>query len=351
MPFFRNDLQRTRLQQGKCPIKNCPVKIQQHRTPFRRYKGKMIYLPFCPEHGIRVHSNTFVYYNGPSKEDLLTSTKRNLIFNAEYYVANFLDKSSKVESSRLCYESSEDAVTYNVFTELFAKHEPLRKLVRHIAKTEITQSVELYLWGGKIDVRNNSFSDYKPLQKVRKHLEHDIRSFVTEPDIILIVPKKILICIEAKFGSKNPIAKEKEEKTGEKPKSTAKLIKRYCSRNAIIDTNNIFDFQNRPGRFYEQLFRNIVFAASMAKLAGIENWYVVNLRSQHVMDLKKGKPESMPVVRNIRSILRPKYKKRFVHLTWEDIYYKSVKDNPNLSNLSWYMKNKTLSCRRAFNIF
>ena len=128
-------------------------------------------------------------------------------------------------------------------------------------------------------------------------------------------------------------------------------MERSLRRSEDKQTNDIFDFQNRPSRFYEQLFRNIVFAASMAKLAGIENWYVVNLRSQHVMNLKKGKPESTPVVRNIRSTLRPKYKKRFLHLTWEDIYYRSVKGNPHLSNLSWYMKNKTLSCRRAFNIF
>jgi len=349
--FFRNDLQKTRLKQGKCPVKNCSVNVENHRAPFQRYKGKMRYLPFCPEHGIRIHKNTFVYYNGPSKSDLITATKRNLMFHTQYYVANFLNKPNKVEAHRLCYESSEDAVTYNVFTELLSDGRALKKLVRYITKKEINEDVELYLWGGKIDLINESFSEYEPLQEVRKRLEHDIHKFVTEPDIMFLVPKKILVCIEAKFGSKNPLSEEKEEKIGQKPKSRGKLIERYCNNNNIIDNNDIFDLDNLPRRFHEQLFRNLVFAASMAKLADIEKWYVVNLRSQHVVNLKKGKPESMPVTRNIRSILTREYKKRFLHLTWEDIYDKCITGNTNLNNLAWYMKNKTLNYRRAFNIF
>lgn len=220
--FFRNDLQRIRLQQGKCPIKNCVVNIQHHQAPFKQYKGEMIYLPFCPEHGIRMHKNTFVYYNGPSEEDLVTATKRNLMFHTQYYVANFLNKSNKAESHRLCYESSEDAVTYNVFTELLSDGRALKKLVRYITRKEISEDVELYLWGVKIDLKNNKLTRYdplSPLSKVRKHLEFDIKNFKTGPDIMLIVQKKILICIEAKFGSKNPVAEPKEE---EKRRETQK---------------------------------------------------------------------------------------------------------------------------------
>ena len=171
--FFRNDLQRTRLQLGKCPVKNCAVDIQEHQAPFKWYKSKMIYLPFCLEHGIRIHKNTFVYYNGPSKDDLITATKRNLVFHHDYYIVNFLHKSNKVESHRLCYESSEDAVTYNVFTELFSDDRALKKLVRYITKKETNEDVELYLWGGKIDLKSNKFSRYDPLNKVRKHLEYN----------------------------------------------------------------------------------------------------------------------------------------------------------------------------------
>ncbi len=87
----------------------------------------------------------------------------------------------------------------------------------------------------------------------------------------------------------------------------------------------------------------------MAKLEGSADWYVVNLRNQHVMNLKRGKPESMPILRNIRSILKPKYKKRFTHLTWEGMFEKIMKGDERLVNLTWYLKNKSLACGRAFN--
>jgi len=349
--FTHNDLQKTRLLKGKCPVRDCMVNIHSHKAPFQRYKGKMRYLPFCPEHGIRIHSQSFVYYNGPLKEHLTTATKRNLPFNSHYYASNFFKKGAKMESGRLCYESSEDAVSYNVFTELLSNMSALKKLTHHITRKEIKGDVELYLWGGRIDLRNNRFSPYKPLIDMRKHLESDIRMFATEPDIMLVVPKQAVICIEAKFGSKNPIAKESKVQVGQKPKDVAGLIERYCSRNKVIDTNDIFDFRKMPFLFYEQLFRNVVFAASMAKLVDVPYWHVVNLRNQHIMNVKKGKAQSMPILRNIRSILRPSYKKGFSHLTWENIYDIAIKDAPDLSNLAWYLKTKSLNCQRAFNIF
>jgi hypothetical protein len=354
--FFRNDLQKMRLEQGKCPIKNCSVDIQQQDVPFKHYKGRMIYLPFCPEHGLRIHknTNTFVYYNGPmeKRENLIIATKRNLMFNSEYFVRNFLEKSNKVESHRLCYENSEDAVTYNVFTEILNSGHALKKLAKHITGEELVPDIELYLWGRKIDLKNNRLLKYSPLEQVQAELEPDIKKFKTEPDIMLIFSNKLLVCIEAKFGSKNPITQEKEEKVGEKPKSRAKLIERYCCKNMILDEGKqIFDFDNPPEVLYEQLFRNIVFAASMAKYAGIEQWYVVNLRSQHVMNVKRGEPESRPVLKNVRAILKRDYKKRFLELTWEKLYEICIRYNEGLHNLSWYMKNKTLGCDRGFNIF
>jgi len=345
--FYRNDLQRTRLWAGKCPVKNCSVKVKNYMVNFQKWM-----VPFCPEHGIRIHKTSgFVYYNGRQEEDLILATKRNLMFHSDYYTANFFKKSNKMESGRLCYESSEDAVSYNVFTELLSNRYALRKLVNYVSKREIKDDVELYLWGGKIDLRTSRFVPYKPLLDVRDRLENDIKRFKTEPDIMLIVPKKILICIEGKFGSKNPIAKDRREVMGEKPKDINKLIERYCRKNKMIDVGKIFDFKCMPKPFYEQLFRNIVFAASMAELGNIPEWYVVNLRNQHVMNLKQGKPESMPVMRNIRSILKATYKKRFNHLTWEQIYDIAIKRNENLCNLTWYLKNKSLGCGRAFNIF
>lgn len=338
--FFRNDLQRTRLS-DHCPVRNCYADLQ--KISFGKYQ-----LPFCYEHGLRIHPSGFVYYNGPSGSDLEIATRRNLLFNGDYYILNFLRQHNKMESSRLCYENSEDAVSYNVFTELLSK-KALRKLVNAIVKPEIHEDVSLCLWGNNINLINKTTKPYDSFMKVRKELEGDITRFNTEPDIILTIPGKLVICIEAKFGSKNPIAKEHKEEFGEKPKKRERLIKRYWENNRII-SKDIFVFRDPSRVFYEQIFRNIVFAASMARIEGHNNWYVVNLRNQHVMNLKRGKPESYPIKRNILSMLNSKYKDRFIHLTWENIYELVVANNEDLSNLKWYLKNKSLSCGRAFNV-
>ncbi len=164
--FFKNDLQRTRLHEGKCPVRDCRCEL--HEVPFHRYKGEMRYLPFCPEHGIRIHSDTFVYYNGPSKQDQVTAIRRNLPFHGNYYVQNVLGKPGKLESHRLCYESSEDAVTFSVFTLLLSNRHAIRELAGRITGTEVKRDVELYLWGGRIDLENGKFAHpYLPLQEVR----------------------------------------------------------------------------------------------------------------------------------------------------------------------------------------
>jgi len=342
--FFKNDLSRTHLAQGKCPVKNCSSDLR--KVPFQKSL-----VPFCSEHGLRIHKTSgFVYYNGSTQTSKAVATKRNFMFNSDYCINNFYKKGNKIESHRLCYESSEDALTFNIFSELLSKKYPLKKLVSAITKKEILDDIDLYLWGNKIAMESKDTKFYGPLRQLHNALEPGIKPFITEPDIMLIIPKKLVICIEAKFGSKNPIAKDKTVKEGEKPKRTNELIKKYCLKNKIINTDTIFDFNNMPDLFYEQLFRNIVFAASMAKLEGATDWRVVNLRNQHVMNIKQGKPESAPVMRNVRSILRPKYKKRFSHLTWEEIYNIAIKGDSRLADLTWYMKNKSLGCSRAFNV-
>jgi len=75
--FSRYEISRSRLKKGYCPVKDCKTDIQNYRVPFQKRKGTMMYLPFCPEHGIRIHTNGFVYYNGTSSADKILSTKRN----------------------------------------------------------------------------------------------------------------------------------------------------------------------------------------------------------------------------------------------------------------------------------
>ncbi len=109
MSFLRNDLQVTRLWKSKCPVKNCSTDMRRHKAPFRKEREHAVPAVFS-EHGILAHRNGFVYYNGRDRTDLITATKRNLLFHRDYYIENFLKNGNKMESGRLCYENSEDAL-------------------------------------------------------------------------------------------------------------------------------------------------------------------------------------------------------------------------------------------------
>src|SRR5258706_9818021 len=96
--FAAFDLRRLRATQ--CPVKDCDV------VPIEVSAGKAMRL-WCPEHGIRLHSNTFVYWNGPGLND--DSRLRNFIVRKDLVRAIALPKGMKAESHRLGYAMSEDA--------------------------------------------------------------------------------------------------------------------------------------------------------------------------------------------------------------------------------------------------
>ncbi|MBI4834285.1 MAG: hypothetical protein HY811_05655 [Planctomycetes bacterium] len=346
--FGRHDLQASRLKSGLCPVKNCDALLS--KAPFRRVKGRMQFLPFCPVHGIRVHKNTFTYFNGISQTEKELALKRSLRFNNDFYINRILKGKIKADPISPAYESSGDALTWNVFSLIAGNKYALAELVALITGKVYTRPADLYLWDGKVDLVRGTFRHCQPLLKVRKALESDIRESPTEPDVMLVIPRKLVIVIEAKFGSGNKIAGGSKRLPGEKPSKVPELIKKYYLDNEYLRNDPIFDVANPPTPFYEELFRDIAFAASMAKVSGARDWFVVNLRSAHVLNLKRGKPESLPVTKNIRSFLMPKYKKQFVHMHWEDIFKKVIKDNLELVDLAWYMKNKSIYGVRAFNI-
>jgi hypothetical protein len=65
---------------------------------------------WCPEHGLRLHTKTFVYWNGPGRED--DARLRNFMVRPELARAIALGKGMKAESHRLGYEMSEDALSW-----------------------------------------------------------------------------------------------------------------------------------------------------------------------------------------------------------------------------------------------
>jgi hypothetical protein len=64
---------------------------------------------------------------------------------------------------------------------------------------------------------NGKRERFEPLDRVKELLEKGIRQFKTEPDIMLAIEGKLIVCIEAKFGSGNSLAYEAPTQPHVKP--------------------------------------------------------------------------------------------------------------------------------------
>ncbi len=330
-----------------CPIKNCSTNLIS--IPF----GKGV-KPYCPTHGVRLHSNTFVYWNGDGHRD--DARLRNFRICQELARELALNSAGKAETHRLGYEMSEDALTWNVFVGL-ARARKLREVVRVLTGRDVDSEPNLYLWGKPIDVENPnpSAETFPPLKDVRNLLEHDIGNFKTEPDAMLVVPGELVICIEAKFGSGNTLAHDMRDapiKPGDKPVDREGLLARYLNSDKtpaetklVIEGNQILAAKE----FHSQLFRNIVFASAMA---AAEEWHVVNLVSE--TQRRNGKKTTNcsfddPEV-DVQSYLREENKKCFTFRTWEGLYNELIREDETLRELADYLRTKSAHYLPAFKL-
>jgi len=335
----------------QCPIKGC-TNEQLTTAPYRK-----IELPYCVRHGIRIHKNsqTFVYFNGDREEDHIKARLRNFIFHnhKKYVEKHVLQGRTKVETWQLGYENSEDAVSWNVFVGI-VRAGALSHAMSWLAGRKIDGEPELYLWGSHIDLDNNLHDFYPPLCQAHESIEPDIQRFQTEPDVMLIVPKKILMCIEVKFTSGNTLAQIEKEKenSGQKPKSVEGILERYFIRNKFWKDGSRYIHPNDIDhkRFHGQLFRNIVFASGMAeKFDG--DWQVVNLVSSTQWKKFKNKRASTMYEdpsEAVRCYLTDQSKQRFTFRTWEDLFAHVIKENDSLHDVAKYMKGKSAFFKPAF---
>jgi hypothetical protein len=104
------DLARVDKKSRKCPVQGCSAKLLG--VPYRNKT-----LPWCPAHAIRLHSDTFVYWNEPNARDE-DARLRNFIVRPDLVSATALPNGKKVEAHRLGFEMSEDALSWNVFVSL-----------------------------------------------------------------------------------------------------------------------------------------------------------------------------------------------------------------------------------------
>lgn len=293
----------------------CCVRSCDHWLAKRR-RAKIRDDAFCSAHNISVSTKpTYVYRD----------RRRNFIVGLE-----LLASLHKVESWRLGHETSEDALSWNVFVAL-SRLGGLRSVFETLTGESASADPELYLWGNRVDAALTHFWD--SLLKVRRELERGL-AIPTEPDIILRVPGQAIVLVEAKFGSPNGTLARKQDRRGTVPE----FLQRYRCRDKRPDPlhRNWIASQD-AGNVLEQLCRNVIFAQWLAEEK--EKPFVVNLVCEK---------DQQDVVFRFRQHLAEGVV-AFRRASWEQIASLPVIQHPNARPLHDYLANKTLNLQKAFN--
>jgi len=328
---------------GGCPVSGCAAPLGKVHSQW----GEM---PYCPAYRIRIHAGTrtFVYYNGPDETSKRHAALRNILFERDYFKKHILSNAAKAETHRICHETSEDALTWNVFSRL-ASGGSLPTLLSTLTHLSLKNEPELYLWGLKVRLHDSSAPPLFPALKCARDIfEKGIARFLTEPDIMLYVPGQLLVLVEAKFTSSNTIASASatHDVTDEKPKSREGILGRYAPtalpRDALLA-------QSSSGPFYSQLYRNLVFAIYMANKLDVR-WGLVNLVCEGQFHQRQHKVEFQDPTQFIHTLLPEKSRDQFLFYSWERLYADHVAKATELKDLAEYMYNKSANGVKALAV-
>ncbi len=310
-----------------CPVAGCTVPPTSAPSQW----GEMRY---CPYHRIRIHerTQTFVYYNGADATAKRDAALRNILFERDYFNDHILRHPAKAEKGRFCHETSEDALTWNVFSRL-ASTRSLAMLLSAFTDVSLKKEPELYLWGLSVRLGDSSKPALFPqLKCARKAFEEDVRRFKTEPDIMLYVPGQLLVLMEAKFTSGNTVASDNmyDDRPGEKPRSRKGIIERYTPGKLPHGT---LLAPPSSGAFYSQLYRNLVFAIYMANELKVR-WGLVNLVCEGRFRQRQGEVEFQDPTQFIHALLPPESRSYFRFYNWERLYADHVAGAVELNDLA-----------------
>ncbi|MGH9687515.1 MAG: PGN_0703 family putative restriction endonuclease [Candidatus Acidiferrales bacterium] len=334
--FWLDDIEGTR-PASNCPIKGCGSEF---------IRPNMRGFPCCEKHGLEIHAKTFVYFNGESRDEQSQARLRNFLpGGARFLSKHIFGNKNKAESHRLGAENSEDALSWNVFGELH------RLGLVHLAYNYLTGDtveagqVRLFLWGLEIDFDSDTAREWPSLKEVRDELEKGINSFRTEPDIMLLGPRKLVI-VEAKLTSGNPLCVEASDVEGMKPTSRSGLIHRYIAENKLWEPV-LCDKDIGGSKIHSQLLRMIVFASTMAQKNKID-WAVVNLVSRTQWKKVGTRPRKGYDFENPREFIPTKVGSRFRFLSWEELFNEMLSRESGAQEIAEYMQKKTVNLSRAF---
>lgn len=291
----------------RCCIKGCGRLLQKAHRGTRKSPDC-----FCPAHDIRVSPSRPTY--------VFRDQYRNVIVAHDVFAAV-----RKTESWRLPNETSEDALSWNVFVGL-ASLGRLREAARVLSGVTVDVDPELYLWGNKITPDGATL--WPALVDVRIRLEDELK-IQTEPDIAIRVPGKLLVVIEAKFGSKNGTLDGKDYECVEE------FLDRYESPMGSDPLNRTWIVGQSSDRILEQLCRMAVFGAWLGERG--EDVVVVSLMRRQ--ELAASPPD-------VASHLVPGGPVRFQARAWEDLIPLAAGAPDH--TLRRYLADKSYGLRPAF---
>lgn len=300
-----------RAEEIRCCIRDCETWLPLF------HRGADVGLSSCPRHGIRMSASpTYVY----------GSCWRNFLVRID--LAREL---KKVESWRLGNERSEDAVSWNVFLSL-AELGALGSLVEMLTGINAADEPELYVWGNGIYGARRLEEE---LERTRHNLEAGM-GIPTEPDVMLRVPGRAVVLVEAKLGSPNGTLRGKNLRFG----STEAFLARYRAAEGRVDPlARQWIKQREAHEVLEQLCRNVVFAQHLAEPG--ERPFVVNLVREHAeRDIERRLAPHLASARPVQ----------FRRATWEQIYNLPVVSSDGAAPLRNYLQNKTVNLAKAFNV-
>ncbi|MFZ0797107.1 MAG: hypothetical protein WCA13_15940 [Terriglobales bacterium] len=269
----------------------------------------------CPTHHIAVHStrggHTYIY----------DDRYRNLLWadtNDRLHLEAILRGKRE---SRMGYEHSEDAVTWNVF-RFFERHECLAPAMRTICPRPESEPLTIF-WTTHEDRLWEPYrlcSDQIPEKATAR----------SESDLILLWEHKLLVIVEAKFRSPNRSDKAKREDELRKSRPYIAHASRYLNREGAEDAV-------RCG-WYE-LLRNWALGTTLKDTLGCEAFVLVNLvRKRH--EKEHGENPRRDFAESACALTPDS---RFVVAYWEDLVAAapSICDHPNSGLLVKWAKNKS----------
>ena len=321
LPYGINDVEHFKptsaSTQTECYIKGCKTLL---KMPRRGFKGDI-----CPDHGIRCHkSSTYAY----------ADASRNTIIDRWEFSNKLLKHPFKYESHRMGLERSEDALSWNVFKSIHS-HGLLKDFTEYLTGGSFIEEPQVFLWGINIE----TYEAWDMLIAARNRFESKlpVKRPLTEPDIAIYVPGQMVIMIEAKFTSANPVYKL-GPRANSQSLTLNELVKTY--QDPTLKTLDLVKAKS-SSQIHYQLWRNMIFAEWMAGMDGS--------RTEHrVVNLVRDQSEKQSV-QEFQQLLKPGYEEAIRRFTWESIYSWS-KQFPRLSMLSRYMEQKTAGLKPAFNL-